>query len=193
MINKFIHKYIEEIKSCLDQILLQQDRIIKLKKIYSKINKKNKIIIFGNGGSITSSSHFAVDITKILNKKSLSLNDPDLITCYSNDYGFNNFVKQAINSHYIKNDLVVLVSVSGESKNILSAAKFCIQNKINLITLTSFNENNSLKKINKNGLNFYINTKSYNVAEISHLIILLLSIDFSKNRMFYKSNIGKIK
>ena len=145
MKNKFIHRYIEEIKTCLDQILYQQDKIIELKKIYSKIKTKNKIIIFGNGGSITSASHFAVDITKVLKKKSLSLNDADLITCYSNDYGFNNFVKQAINSHYVKNDIVILISVSGESKNMLSAAKYCAKNKINLITLTSL-KNNSLRK-----------------------------------------------
>ena len=187
MKNKFINKYINEIKNCLDQILDQQDKILKLKKIYSKINKNNKIITFGNGGSITSASHFAVDITKVLSKKSLSLNDSDLITCYEN------FVKQAINSHYIKNDLVVLISVSGESKNIISAAKFCKKNKINLITLSSFKKENSLSKINKDGINFYIDTLSYNIAEISHLIILLLSIDITKNKMIYKSNIGKIK
>ena len=193
MKNKFINKYINEIKNCLDQILDQQDKILKLKKIYSKINKNNKIITFGNGGSITSASHFAVDITKVLSKKSLSLNDSDLITCYSNDYGYENFVKQAINSHYIKNDLVVLISVSGESKNIISAAKFCKKNKLNLITLSCFKKKNSLSKINKDGINFYIDTLSYNIAEISHLIILLLSIDITKNKMIYKSNIGKIK
>ena len=149
MKNKFINKYINEIKNCLDQILDQQDKILKLKKIYSKINKNNKIITFGNGGSITSASHFAVDITKVLSKKSLSLNDSDLITCYSNDYGYENFVKQAINSHYIKNDLVVLISVSGESKNIISAAKFCKKNKINLITLSSFKKRILYQKLIK--------------------------------------------
>ncbi len=192
MKNKFIHKYINEIKNCLDQVIDQQEKILKLKKIYSKIDKSNKIITFGNGGSITSAAHFSVDITKVLSKKSLSLNDADLITCYANDYGYDNFVKQAINSHYIKNDIVVLISVSGESKNILSAAKFCVKNNINLITLSSFKKNNSLSKINKKGINFYIDTMSYNIAEISHLIILLLSIDLSKNKMIYKSNIGKI-
>ena len=87
----------------------------------------------------------------------------------------------------------MLVSVSGESKNILSAAKFCVKKNINLITLSSFKNDNSLMKINNKGLNFYIKTNSYNIAEISHLIILLLSVDLTKNNMFYKSNIGKIK
>ena len=141
MKNKFIHRYIEEIKTLLRSNFVSARQNYRIKKIYSKIKTKNKIIIFGNGGSITSASHFAVDITKVLKKKSLSLNDADLITCYSNDYGFNNFVKQAINSHYVKNDIVILISVSGESKNMLSAAKYCAKNKINLITLTS------LKKI----------------------------------------------
>lgn len=192
MNNKFIIKYINEIQNCLNQIIKQEKKLIKLSTCYKKLKKNNKIITFGNGGSITSTVHFSNDFTKVINKKSISLSDSDLITCYSNDYGFENFVKQAINSYYVKNDLVILVSVSGESKNILSAAKFCIKKKINLITLSSFRNNNSLMKINNKGLNFHIKTNSYNIAEISHLIVLLLSVDLTKNKMFYKSSIGKI-
>lgn len=192
MKTKFTIKYINEIQNCLNQIIKQENKLIKLSNCYKKLKKNNKIITFGNGGSITSTIHFSNDFTKVINKKSISLSDGDLITCYSNDYGFENFVKQAINSYYVKNDLVILVSVSGESKNILSAAKFCVRKNINLITLSSFKNNNSLMKINNNGLNFHIKTNSYNIAEISHLIILLLSVDLTKNKMYYKSSIGKI-
>jgi D-sedoheptulose 7-phosphate isomerase len=192
MKTKFTIKYINEIHNCLNQIIKQENKLIKLSNCYKKLKKNNKIITFGNGGSITSTIHFSNDFTKVINKKSISLSDSDLITCYSNDYGFENFVKQAINSYYVKNDLVILVSVSGESKNILSAAKFCVRKNINLITLSSFKNNNSLMKINNKGLNFHIKTNSYNIAEISHLIILLLSVDLTKNKMFYKSSIGKI-
>lgn len=192
MKKKFTIKYINEIQNCLNQIIKQEKKLIKLSNCYKKLKKNNKIITFGNGGSITSTIHFSNDFTKVINKKSISLSDSDLITCYSNDYGFENFVKQAINSYYVKNDLVILVSVSGESKNILSAAKFCVKKNINLITLSSFKNNNSLMKINNKGLNFHIKTNSYNIAEISHLIILLLSVDLTKNKMFYKSSIGKI-
>jgi D-sedoheptulose 7-phosphate isomerase len=193
MKKNFINSYITEIKNCLDQIKDQNNLIIKLNKIYKSIKKNNKIIIYGNGGSASNAIHFCTDITKILNKKSITFDNANLITCYSNDYGFDNFVKQSINSHFIKNDIVILISSSGESQNIIEAAKFCIKKKIKLITLSAFNFNNKLKKLNKNGINFYINTKSYNISEISHLIILLLSIDLLKGKKYYKSNIGKIR
>lgn len=193
MKKNFINSYITEIKNCLDQIKDQNNLIIKLNKIYKSIKKNNKIIIYGNGGSASNATHFCTDITKILNKKSITFDNANLITCYSNDYGFDNFVKQSINSHFIKNDIVILISSSGESQNIIEAAKFCIKKKIKLITLSAFNFNNKLKKLNKNGINFYINTKSYNISEISHLIILLLSIDLFKGKKYYKSNIGKIR
>jgi D-sedoheptulose 7-phosphate isomerase len=193
MKKNFINSYIAEIKNCLDQIKDQNNLIIKLNKIYKSIKKNNKIIIYGNGGSASNAIHFCTDITKILNKKSITFDNASLITCYSNDYGFNNFVKQSINSHFIKNDIVILISSSGESQNIIEAAKFCIKKKIKLITLSAFNFNNKLKRLNKNGINFYINTRSYNISEISHLIILLLSIDLFKGKKYYKSNIGKIK
>jgi D-sedoheptulose 7-phosphate isomerase len=193
MKRNFINSYIIEIKNCLDQIKDQNNLIIKLNKIYKSIKKNNKIIIYGNGGSASNAIHFCTDITKILNKKSITFDNANLITCYSNDYGFDNFVKQSINSHFIKNDIVILISSSGESQNIIEAAKFCIKKKIKLITLSAFNFNNKLKRLNKNGINFYINTKSYNISEISHLIILLLSIDLFKGKKYYKSNIGKIK
>jgi len=193
MKRNFINSYIIEIKNCLDQIKDQNNLIIKLNKIYKSIKKNNKIIIYGNGGSASNAIHFCTDITKILNKKSITFDNANLITCYSNDYGFDNFVKQSINSHFIKNDIVILISSSGESQNIIEAAKFCIKKKIKLITLSAFNFNNKLKRLNKNGINFYINTRSYNISEISHLIILLLSIDLFKGKKYYKSNIGKIK
>ena len=120
MKKKFIIKYINEIQNCLDQIIKQEKNLLKLSNNYKKLKKNNKIITFGNGGSITSTIHFSNDFTKVINKKSISLSDGDLITCYSNDYGFENFVKQAINSYYVKNDLVMLVSVSGESKNLIN-------------------------------------------------------------------------
>jgi len=118
MKKNFINSYITEIKNCLDQIKDQNNLIIKLNKIYKSIKKNNKIIIYGNGGSASNAIHFCTDITKILNKKSITFDNASLITCYSNDYGFNNFVKQSINSHFIKNDIVILISSSGESHRI---------------------------------------------------------------------------
>ena len=75
--------------------------------------------------------------------------------------------------------MIVLISSSGKSKNIINAAKYCKKNSINLITLSGFKKDNPLKKIGN--INFYINSNQYNFIEMCHHIILVYLVDvFSK-------------
>ena len=92
-----------------------------------------------------------------------------------------------------KGDLVILISVSGESKNLINAAKYCIKNKIKLITLTGRIKNNSLHRLNRNSNNIFVDSKSYNTVEICHHIILLTIVDCIIGNKDYGTEIGKIK
>tara|TARA_A100001015_G_C14647858_1_gene578005 strand:- start:36 stop:620 length:585 start_codon:yes stop_codon:yes gene_type:complete len=177
----------------LNEINQQKKLFEKCVNEFKKIKKnKKKIIVFGNGGSAATSSHLAVDLTKNAKIKCINFNDADLITCFSNDYGFDNFVKQAIHSYSNNGDLVILISVSGESRNIINAANYCAKNKINLLTLSGKNKNNSLNKINKKGLCFHVNSFSYNTVEIIHSYILLTLVDLIVGKAVYGTKIGKI-
>lgn len=138
-------------------------------------NKKKKIFIFGNGGSSSISSHVATDLIKICNIRAYNLSDHNLTTCFANDYGFKNWIKTSISNFVDPNDLVILISSSGESENVINAAKFCKKNKIKLITFTGFNKNNRLKKIGD--LNFWVNSKKYNFVENTHQTWLLSVVD----------------
>ena len=69
---------------------------------------------------------------------------------------------------------------------------FVLKKKINLITLTGKNKNNSLKKINKKGICFHTNSFSYNTVEIMHSYILLTLVDLMVGKAVYGTNIGKI-
>jgi D-sedoheptulose 7-phosphate isomerase len=190
---KLFNQIQQETYSCLNEINQKKELFSKSINLLKKIKKnKKKVIIFGNGGSAATSSHFAVDLTKNARTRCINFNDADLITCFSNDYGFQNFVRQSIDSYYDKDDLVILISVSGESKNIVNAAKFCVEKKINLITLTGKNKNNSLKKLNKKGISFHINSSSYNTVEIIHSYILLTLVDLMVGKATYGTKIGKI-
>lgn len=66
--------------------------------------------IFGNGGSAAIASHFSMDLTNNTNIKCLSYNDPAIITCYSNDFKYENWVSRSIIKYRRKNDVVILVS-----------------------------------------------------------------------------------
>ena len=81
---------------------LDIDKILLLKKMILIPKKKNgKVFVFGNGGSISTANHFAVDLTKNAKIEAISVSNDNLITCFSNDYGFDNWIKNAI-KYYVK-------------------------------------------------------------------------------------------
>ena len=86
-------------------------------------------------------------------------------------------MSEALNIYCDKNDIVVLISSSGKSLNVVNAAKWCIKNNVKLITFSGNNIRNPLKVVNKNGLNFWINSKSYNYIESIHLFLLMSITD----------------
>jgi len=118
---EFINQYIDAINNDIDIDLLSQsaDLIKETKK------KGGKIILAGNGGSAAMASHVAVDFTKNASIRAINFNESDLITCFANDYGYENWVKQALNFYADENDLVILISSSGNSMNMVNAANYC--------------------------------------------------------------------
>jgi D-sedoheptulose 7-phosphate isomerase len=147
---------------------------------------KKKIIFLGNGASSAISSHVSVDLTKNAKIRSVNFNESDLITCLVNDYGADEWMQEALKMYCDNGDIVVLISSSGMSKNIVKAANWCLKSKITLITFTGHKRNNSLRKINKKGLNFWVNSKAYNHIEIVHLFWLLSIVDFIIGKTIYK-------
>ena len=97
-------------------------------------------MIFGNGGSAAIASHIAVDFTKAVRIRATNYNEADLITCLSNDFGYQYWVSQAIEFYADKGDIIILISSSGTSSNIINGAKKANEMGLNVIsfTLTSF-------------------------------------------------------
>jgi len=183
-IKDYINEYIELVNSTnsiADQLELLKD---KLKK---KNSSGSKIICQGNGGSSAIASHFTVDLSKNAKIRSINFNESDLITCFSNDFGYENWVKEALKIYADKDDLVILISSSGESPNILNACNFCIENNIELITFTGMDINNSIRSANKNGMNFYASSKAYNLIENIHQFWLLYIVDSIIGKSVYSA------
>ena len=151
----------------------------KLKIIYKKlknINKNNKIIIAGNGGSASIANHVATDFTKISKIRSTTFNESNLITCFANDYGYEKWVSKGIEKFGIPGDICILISSSGQSKNMINAAKECKRKKIFLITLSGFKSNNPLRKLGN--INLWVNSNHYNYVEMTHHIWLVSLSDY---------------
>ena len=172
--NNFVDSYLEKLTTALSKV--SRDEIAKIVERLDKAEKEQgTIYIIGNGGSAAIASHVSVDFAKTTRIPSATFNNSNLITCFANDYGYENWVLEAIKAYTNKNDLIILISSSGTSNNIVNAAKYCKSNKINLITFSGFNKDNPLSKLGN--INFHIDSNKYNYIEMSHHIILLTLVD----------------
>ena len=162
-----------------NQTIKNLDKVRKHIKITKKRGKK--VIIFGNGGSAAIANHFSVDLTKISKIRCVNFNESSLLTCFSNDYGYENWVKKTLEFHADAGDLIILISSKGESKNMINACKYLRKKRFfPVITLTGFKKNNSLSKIGH--INFWVNSKIYNHVENTHQLLLLSLVDATKKK-----------
>ena len=175
---KFLDKYFDDFKELIninsDEI---KKKLINLKKIFiiTKQNKK-KILIFGNGGSAAIASHFSIDLTKNAKIRCTNYNESDLITCFSNDYGYERWVEMAIKYYGNKGDVLIVISSSGKSKNMINACIAARKKKFSkIITLTGHLVNNPVKKLGD--INLWVNSKAYNYIENIHQFWLLSLVD----------------
>ena len=177
----FFSSYLKKLSSEVYNIDIKN--LEKLGKKILEVKKKNKkILIFGNGGSIAIASHVAVDYAKNLGIPISSYTDPSLLTCFSNDYKFENYIKKIIELYARKGDVIILISSSGKSKNMINAIKYAKSKKMFTATFTGFEKNNFL---NKHGnISFWINSRNYNIIENTHQIWLLTLCDYLAKKKF---------
>ena len=161
--------FLKEITSQINNI--DDNEISDLVKFLKKKKNKSKIFLAGNGASASIANHIATDLSKSAGFKATTFNESNLITCLSNDYKYENWIKEALKIYSEKKDTVILISSSGMSRNIVQAAKYCKTKKMTVISLSGFSKKNSLNKYGK--FRFHVNSKNYNVIESCHLIILL--------------------
>jgi D-sedoheptulose 7-phosphate isomerase len=146
------------------------------------VEEANNIFFIGNGGSNSVCSHMMEDFAKIANKPSFAFSDAALITCFSNDYGYDNAMMEWLKIYFKKGDLLVAISSSGKSNNILNAVDYVQTiSDAKIITLSGFDVSNPLK--GKGNLNFHIENSSYGIVECFHQIILHIIVDYFDSRL----------
>ena len=135
------------------------------KELGNLIDKHGHIILIGNGGSNSVASHIAQDYTKMLGKHAISFSDPSRLTCYINDYGRDEAYKKFIEHLGEPDTLVILMSSSGRSENILTAARHCKENNIQYCTLSGFDNDNPLNEMNSD-LSYHVDSHDYGVVSL---------------------------
>jgi D-sedoheptulose 7-phosphate isomerase len=139
------------------------------------IRPARNIFFIGNGGSNAICSHMLEDYAKIAGFRTYAFSDPALITCFANDYGYEQAMAEWLKVYFDKGDLLVAISSSGNSKNILNAADAALSREGKVITLTGFKADNALK--NKGAVNFHLPIENYGVVECFHQVILHALLD----------------
>jgi D-sedoheptulose 7-phosphate isomerase len=166
----------------LDDYFSRYKRVLFTPNVYSKLlifrdlckrvsETGNKLIFAGNGASASISSHAATDFTQHAKVRTVCFNDHNLITAFSNDYGYENWVARALEAYADSGDVIVLISSSGKSPNIVNAAKYACEQDLEVVTFSGFAPDNSLQAMG--GLNFWVDSRTYNVVESAHLILIL--------------------
>lgn len=177
MIQKELTRIIKQ-RATLDHMLLDLNNEIhsSIKKIYSTLRKGGKIFLCGNGGSAADAQHLSAEFLIRLRRNvkrgpfpviSLAL-DTSTITACGNDLGFEKLFQRNLNALGTKKDLLIVLSTSGMSKNILNVLKYAKKNKIYTISLLG-NKGGNAKKFS----NLNIIVPSSNTARIQESHIFL--------------------
>lgn len=146
-----------------------------------------KIVVVGNGGSASIASHVAVDLTKNAKVKAINFNEADLITCFANDYGYERWLEQAVEAYGDVGDVLIAVSSSGRSPNILRACQAARQKGFSsIITFSGFGKENPLRALGD--INCWVESKAYNLIEVTHSFWLLAVVDLIIGKAEYPAS-----
>ena len=187
MENKYYSNYFKSIKQGLEeskyytnQQLSEPDLFFKtVKDNLKKLREtKSKIYFFGNGASAAFANHMALDFSKNGKILSRSLSDSALLTALANDYSYENAMLEYLKIEGVnKEDLVITISSSGNSPNVVSVLNYCKNNGINTLALSGLkNENKSIEIAD---YSIYVPMKTYGMVECIHQIFLHLILDES--------------
>lgn len=136
---------------------------------------KRSVYFIGNGGSAAIASHMAADFLKNGGMAAQCFNDPALLTCLSNDLGYENVFAKPLSLHGRAGDLLFAVSSSGRSESILRTAEVASGLNMSVVTLSGFTPDNPLR--NLGDVNFYVPSNKYGVVEVSHHAICHAILD----------------
>ncbi|MBC8179803.1 SIS domain-containing protein [candidate division KSB1 bacterium] len=175
--HQFLKSYLEDLSDLLkpkDDII---KKLIQVNDLLLDVNKNNKkTLIFGNGGSAAMASHFSVDLTKNAGLRCVNFNEADLITCFANDYGYECWVEKSVDFYGDTGDLLIVISSSGRSENMLNGVKAARIGKFrSVVTFSGFAEDNPLRQLGD--INLWVNSRAYNFVENIHQVWLLAIVD----------------
>lgn len=182
----FLKNYLKEINEVSKSVDPAGFRLL-IEELAGVYTRQSNIFICGNGGSASTASHFTCDINKGLNfgmhkkYKTICLNDniPTMLA-YANDLSYEDIFVEQLKNFFQKTDLVIGISTSGNSKNVLKAIKYANKNGGRTFGFCGFS-GGKLKDTAKKSI--IINSNDMQKVEDMHMIIFHCAIKYLCNKM----------
>ena len=184
-------EYIKQLIDCLKKVEITEKSDLDVKsfetameglvKSFEAAKTEGKQVFFvGNGGSAAIASHMTADFMKNGGMKTYSLYDNSVTTCMGNDYGYEYIFSRPLEFLGNEGDLLIAISSSGNSQNIVNAVEVAKKKQMQIITLTGFDRNN---RINGQGeWNIYVPVSQYGIVESIHNLLLQQIVDMIMQR-----------
>lgn len=157
--------------------ILDETRTLRfIHSLLLKVKDENRsVYIIGNGGSAGIASHFCIDLLNVIKLRAYTLYDTNVMTCMSNDYGYEEIYSRPLQTYLQEDDLLVAISSSGSSKNILKACHVAKEKNANIITLSGFLSSNPLRDMGE--INLWVDAQDYGLVESAHFFLLHTIVD----------------
>jgi len=145
-----------------------------IKKVHNLLintrDTNSHLYVIGNGGSAAIASHAVIDFLNVGKISAHTLHDAATLTCMANDYGYENVFSNIVKHTLKPKDMLIAISSSGQSKNIIAAVETAKNNNSTVITLSGFKPDNKLRTTGD--INFWSNSNDYGIVEMAHQFIL---------------------
>ena len=149
--------------------------------MFSEIKSLGRQVFFiGNGGSAAIASHMTADFMKNGGMKTYSLYDSSVTTCMGNDYGYEYIFSRPLEFLANPGDLLVAVSSSGNSLNIINAIRAAAEKQMQVVTFSGFQKENKISGMGR--YNVYVPCSSYGIVESVHNLMLQQIVDMIAER-----------
>ena len=174
LMNSFFPRYFDELSELIAGVDDNDlDAVVDLLEVVA--GSSCKVLLAGNGGSAAVVNHVTVDLVRAAGIRAVNFNESSLVTCFANDYGYDQWVAKSLLAHSDPGDLVILVSSSGESDNIVNAARVAEDLGLSLVVLSGFDPDNRLRS--HGDVSLWVDSRFYNHVENSHQVWLLAVVD----------------
>ncbi len=141
----------------------------------AEAQRGGRVFLVGNGASQAMSSHYAADLTKNALVPALALSDAAMLTCFANDYSYETALVEMLKRHLGPADVLVAISSSGRSPNVVAAANYTRQQGRPVVALTGFSADNPLRQLGSNEA--YLASRSYGMVECGHAYLMHALLD----------------